>query len=126
MTDITDDAQELQRALHDHLVEAISALTGVSRLVPSYRELLSNTARTMIGNAEREPSGIDIVVRRRTGTTIYVDLYVLAGHSTAVVADDVHAAAATVLEQHRGSALPLTGSPEDTAVHLSVRVLGVE
>lgn len=111
--------------LHDDLVRTIIETPGVSRLVPSYREILTRSAKALFGSADREASGVDIVTRA-SGTRIYVDFYVAQGHATGMVVDDVHDAAQLAVNARR-SQEPLGEAPAELDnVDFTVRVLGIE
>lgn len=77
---MTDAQRSRVRQFHDDLVRAVTATPGVARLVPSYREMLSRSARGLFGDNVPEASGTDIVVRG-VGTSIYADFCVDRGFS---------------------------------------------
>lgn len=123
---MTDSTKESPDCLHDDLVRTITGIPGVSRLAPSYRELLSRSARRILGETDRAASGVDIVTRPQAGTTIYVDLFATAGCETGALVDELcDEVLHLVRRQH-------TDEPNDRAsldpgqVSLKVRVLGVE
>lgn len=121
----TDSGGQRLCDLHDDLVHTITETSGVSRLVPSYREILTRSAKALFGSADREASGVDIVTRS-SGTRVYVDIYVAEGHATGVVVDDVHDAAQRAVDARRGQE-PLGESPADLDdVAFTIRVLGIE
>lgn len=123
---MTDNTKKPLACLHDDLVRTITQIPGVSRLVPSYRELLSRTAQRMLGGDGREASGVDIVVRPRAGTTVYVDLFAAAGFETGALVDELCDEILQLLHSQRSG--EQEGGPllDGGQVSLKVRVLGVE
>ncbi|WP_120004980.1 hypothetical protein [Nesterenkonia muleiensis] len=120
---MTDTQSDRLRLFHDDLVRAVSSTPGVARLVPSYREMLSRSARAVFGNDVPEASGIDIVVRR-AGTTIYADFYADRGFSTGTITDAVHETVHKIAQADCGADSPggLSGWGDIT---IKVRILGI-
>ena len=120
---MTDAQSNRLRLFHDDLVRAVAATPGVAQLVPSYREMLSQSARSLFGNVVPEASGIDIVMRG-SGTTIYADFYVDQGFSTGTTTDAVHETVHKIVQADLGTEAPeISGNWGDVTV--KVRILGV-
>ena len=100
-------------ALEAAVVESVAAVPGVARLVPSFRQVLTATARRLL-NAETTPAtGVDIVTEA-SGVVVYVDLYTDGTRPAGLVVDAVDAAVQTLLSRHEGA-----------PVQVKVRVMGV-
>lgn len=101
-------------ALEAAVVESVAAVPGVARLVPSFRQVLTATARRLL-NAETTPAtGVDIVTEASGVVVVYVDLYTDGTRPAGLVVDAVDAAVQTLLSRH-----------EVAPVQVKVRVMGV-
>lgn len=100
-------------ALETAVVESVSVVPGVARLVPSFRQVLTETARRLL-NAETSPAtGVDIVTEA-SGVVVYVDLYTDGTRPAGSVVDDVAAEVQALILTHEGS-----------SAQVKVRVMGV-
>lgn len=100
-------------ALEAAVVESVSVVPGVARLVPSFRQVLTATARRLL-DAETSPAtGVDIVTEA-SGGVVYVDLYTDGTRPAGSVVDDVAAEVQALILTHEGS-----------SAQVKVRVMGV-
>lgn len=106
-------ARSQRAALEAAVVDSVSAVSGVARLVPSFRQVLTAVAQRLL-NAETTPAtGVDIV-REAEGVVVYVDLYTDGSRPAALVVDDVDAAVQALMLGHA-----------DAPAQVKIRVMGV-
>lgn len=103
-------------ALEAAVVESVSSVPGVARLVPSFRQVLTAAAQRLLKADATPATGVDIV-REPAGVVVYVDLYTDGSRPAGVVVDDVNAAIQALMHQE----LPAGAE----AVQVRVRVMGV-
>lgn len=72
-----------------YLLQVISQVPGVSRLVPGFRELLTSPERALHALRGRSAaSGVDVVVRE-AGTRVYVDCCTDGSRAVTTVVDEI-------------------------------------
>lgn len=113
-------------SLHEELVRTVEAVHGVARLVPSYREMLSKTARKLFGGESDERSDAYIVTQGRTETCIYIDVFAQRGYETGRLADDIIDAVQGTFLRHRTSTPAPECLPQQERININVRVLSVD
>ncbi|MDZ5076963.1 hypothetical protein [Nesterenkonia sp. HG001] len=105
---------EQQQVLDPHaaVVRAIEDVPGVARVVPGFRQILTSAAKSLLrlDSAERA-TGVDIVTREGS-RRVYVDCHIDGTRPATLVAEDVVAAVAEVLDM----------SPQD----VTLRIMRVE
>lgn len=128
MSDISSGAPQDGGAAHDSaghsdrsaleaaVVESVSSVPGVARLVPSFRQVLTAAAQRLLKADATSATGVDIV-REPAGVVVYVDLYTDGSRPAGVVVDDVNAAIQALMHRE----LPAGAE----AVQVRVRVMGV-
>lgn len=95
------------------VVDLVSDLPGVARLVPSFRQVLTATAQRLFGGESRTATGVDIVTEG-SEIRVYVDLYTDGSRPAGDVVDDVHAGVTALFRERTGA-----------AADIKVRVIGV-
>ncbi|MGJ9372396.1 hypothetical protein [Nesterenkonia sp. CF4.4] len=100
-------------ALEAAVVESVSMVPGVARLVPSFRQVLTAAAQRLLNSETTPATGVDIV-SEATGVVVYVDLYIDGTRPAGVVVDDVDAQVQALMVGHDGA-----------PARVKVRVMGV-
>lgn len=145
---MTDPAPTSLEALSASIVDAVSDLPGVDRLVPSFKEALTASTKEFFGASDSQARVVDIVTEDDQ-TQVFIDLYTDGSRSAGDVVDDIHRTVHGLLDADPPSGDSATGgsstgdsrspdspSPDSTgadAPHpgspgsftLRVRVLGV-
>lgn len=111
---MNDPAATPREALGPAIAESISALPGVARLVPSFREALTATTKQFFGAEDSQAAIVDIVTHgdRRL---IYIDLYTDGSRPAGDIVDAVH-----------DQVLTLLGTEDRDDADINVRVLGID
>lgn len=111
---MNDPALTRRETLASAIVEAISDLPGVARLVPSFREALTATTKQFFGAEDSEATIVDIVAQDDR-ERIYIDMYTDGSRPAGDIVDDVHDQVGELLDPEQ----------RDRVV-VNVRILGIE
>lgn len=111
---MNNPALRRRETLASAIVEAISDIPGVARLVPSFREALTATTKQFFGAEDSEATIVDIVTQDDR-ERIYIDMYTDGSRPAGEIVDDVHEQVGRLLEPQQ----------RDSAV-VNVRILGID
>lgn len=111
---MNDPAPARCETLAASIVEAISELPGVSRLVPSFREALTATTKQFFGASDSEATVVDVVTHGDQ-MLMYIDMYTDGSRPAGEIVDDVYE-----------RVFALLGPEQGAATELKVRILGID
>ncbi|GAA1165735.1 hypothetical protein GCM10009673_22740 [Nesterenkonia sandarakina] len=94
---MTDPAPTSLEALSASIVDAVSDLPGVDRLVPSFKEALTASTKEFFGAGDSQARVVDIVTEDDQ-TQVFIDLYTDGSRPAGDVVDDIHRAVHGILD----------------------------
>ncbi|GAA1168930.1 hypothetical protein HNR11_000035 [Nesterenkonia sandarakina] len=110
---MNDPAPARTETLSSSLATVVPDIPGVSRLVPSFRDVLASATKQFFGADGSDAAVVDVVARDGE-VLVYIDLYIDGSRPAGDVVNAVH-----------GCVFALVTAEQRAATQVEVRILGV-